>query len=125
MQKILLHSELTNLGVQVFDPGFIALLSLLSLARKGGDDTFLGLLFPLANLIRMHAILASEFGQGVLPDRASRATRVLNSAVKRLLFWDMKSLLQAFYVHLNSWSSFRTHFLYASSDIDKGEGKML
>jgi hypothetical protein len=40
------------------------------------------------------------------PDKAFRATRVLNSAVNFLLFLDIKGLLRLLYVHLSYWSSF-------------------
>jgi len=41
LQKILLHSELANLGVKLFDPRLVVLLGLLGLARKADRDLLL------------------------------------------------------------------------------------
>ena len=79
--------------MKLLDTGFIILLSLLGLARKASCNLLIGLLFPLRNLIWMHAILAASSDKVCSPDRASRATRVLNSAVNFLLDLDIKSLL--------------------------------
>ena len=79
--------------MKLLDTGFIILLSLLGLACKAICNLLLCLLFPLRNLIWMHAYLLASSDKVCSPDRASRATRVLNSAVDFLLELDIKSLL--------------------------------
>jgi len=46
--------------MKLLDTGFIILLSLLGLASKASCNLLLGLLFPLRNLIWMHAIFSGD-----------------------------------------------------------------
>jgi hypothetical protein len=65
LQKILLHRELADLGVQFLDPCFFALLVLWGFAGEPSSYLLLGLLLSLGNLVGIHAVLAGVFGQGV------------------------------------------------------------
>lgn len=64
-KKILLHRELADLGVKLLDLGFVGLRGSIAFPCKGRNDTVLGLLLPLGDLVGMYAVLTGELGQGV------------------------------------------------------------
>lgn len=51
--------------MQLLDLRIAALLISLRLAGKGRDHAFLGLFFPLGNLVGVNAVLRGELGKGV------------------------------------------------------------
>ena len=108
--KKFIHSMLANLGMKLLDTGFIILLSLLGLASKTSCNLLLGLLFPLRNLIWMHAILLASSDKVCSPGSTSRTTWVLNSAVNFLLDLDIKSLRCLLTPTLAHGPVFQTHF---------------
>jgi hypothetical protein len=102
--------------MKLLDTGFIILRSLLGLARKASCNLLLGLLFPLRNLIWMHAILAAgKLGQALLPRQGIKGDAGLEfGGVLPSRFGHKKPPLTS-YVHLSSRSSFPNSLLLQPS----------
>lgn len=106
--------------MKLLDTGFIILLSLLGLARKASCNLLLGLLFPLRNLIWMHAMLAGKLGQALLPRQGIKGDAGLEFGGELPSRFGHKKPPLTSYVHLSSRSSFPNPLLnYVPKEYDE------
>jgi len=82
------------------------------LACKAICNLLLCLLFPLRNLIWMHAILAGKLGQGLLPRQGIKGDAGLEFGGELPSRIGHKKPPLTFYVHLSSRSSFPNPLLF-------------